>query len=818
MCYNNKYNSKVNSKGGLKMNLFNLFDVSVREKGKKLTAMVLTLFLAAGFLLAPSADMTRVYAGEDVTASEPSGEEEPGESIPLTVTRQPANVTVSAGETATFSVGASGVGLKYQWYYRKAGAGSWVVWKGHTTATTSATANATWNLMKVYCRISDEAGSVVSSRSASVSLRQPLTISAQPRNIRVRAGEKGTFSVTAQGTGRLSFQWYVRKAGAPSDTLWKGHVSATTSATANSTWNKMKVWCVVTDEAGQSVQSDAATVTILQPLTVLSHPADLTVKPGDTARFTVSAQGTGDLRYQWYYKKSGAEGWTLWNGHTTASTSAVANATWNLMQVCCRITDEEDASVESLPALVKVDQPLTVVTHPVSKTVTAGRSVDFTVTARGMGEYSYQWYRRMKGDTSWSLWNAQTSQKLTVKAEESMNGMQVYCRVSDESGARINSSSAALTVVPAIKITAQPAQVTVHSGETARFTVKAEGSGLTYQWYYKKAGKEDWTLWKDRTSATATGVADCTWHVMQVFCRITDETGETADSDAAFAMITKKSDQRYIKHSFKIKSDSTKVYSGPGTSYSVLGTVNAAAKYTALEWCCDSSDVTWFRFSWKGKDAWVSRKKTTVTDEFVTIPNRSFKNGGVPIIYLSPSRQTRNEYAAGSTTEGVQMYRVGEALKKILEEEYLCVVYMPPVEMKITLNQRPTDAYNKEADVYLAIHSNANTSGSCYGAVGYYFPACEQSKALGEHMADEMGKISPFTPTVKSKTVNGMTAFDNIGYGEVRDPSYFGMISLLAEVEYHDNADSARWIINNPNKIARALANALEKTLDMQKK
>ncbi len=164
------------------------------------------------------------------------------------------------------------------------------------------------------------------------------------------------------------------------------------------------------------------------------------------------------------------------------------------------------------------------------------------------------------------------------------------------------------------------------------------------------------------------------------------------------------------------------------------------------------------------------------------------------------------------------MYRVGEALKKILEEEYLCVVYMPPVEMKITLNQRPTDAYNKEADVYLAIHSNANTSGSCYGAVGYYFPACEQSKALGEHMADEMGKISPFTPTVKSKTVNGMTAFDNIGYGEVRDPAYFGMISLLAEVEYHDNADSARWIINNPNKIARALANALEKTLDMQKK
>lgn len=44
------------------------------------------------------------------------------------------------------------------------------------------------------------------------------------------------------------------------------------------------------------------------------------------------------------------------------------------------------------------------------------------------------------------------------------------------------------------------------------------------------------------------------------------------------------------------------------------------------------------------------------------------------------------------------------------------------------------------------------------------------------------------------------------------------MISLLAEVEYHDNADSAQWIINNPKSIARALANSLEKTFDIQKK
>ena len=723
------------------MNLLYLLQSSVGQNIKKFTAMMLTLSFAAAYLLSPLGEFEKVYAegdeggvssSESSEPSEPSGQEDPVETLPLAVTAQPQNVTVSAGETATFTVKATGTGLQYQWYYRKAGAKNWSIWNGHTTATTSAAANATWNLMKVYCKISDQAGSVISSNSATVSLRQPLTLLTQPRNITVSVGEKGTFSVSAQGTGKLSYQWYVRKAGAKTGTLWKGHTSATTSATANATWNLMKVWCVITDEAGQSAQSDAATVTVTQPLTVLSQPKDVTVKPGDTAKFSVSAQGTGEISCQWYYKKFGAENWTLWKGHTAAVTSAAANATWNLMQVYCQLSDEAGSTVDSQPALIKVEQPLTIVTNPAPKTVTAGRTAEFTVKPQGMGEYSYQWYRRLTGDTAWSKWDGQTAAVLSFKAEETMNGMKVYCRVKDESGTTVNSSSTVLTVVPAIKITAQPGQA--------------------------------------------------------------------------------------IKRTFTVKSGGATIYAGPGTNYKSLGTLKAGAKYLALEWGSDSNDVTWFRFNWNGKNAWISRKKTNVSDEFVTIADRSFKDGGVPIIYLSPSRQTHNAYAAGSTTEGAQMYRVGNALKKILEEEYLCVVYMPPVEMEISLANRPTDAYNKEADIYLAIHSNANSSGSSYGAVGYYFPASAQSKKLGENMANEMGKISPFTPTVRSKTVNGMTAFDNIGYGEVRDPAYFGMISLLAEVEYHDNADSARWIIDNPNKIARALANALEKTFDIQKK
>ncbi len=799
------------------MYLFNLFHSAGGKAVRKITAMALTLSFAAAYFLSPAEELFRVYAeaNPSTPSSETSGQEE---TVPLAITGQPQDVTVSVGEKATFTVAASGTGLTYQWYYRKAGARSWSVWNGHTTASTSAICNSTWNLMKVYCRISAPSGKSVASNYAVIKLRQPLTILTQPENVTVNADSTATFSVSAQGTGKLNYQWYVRKAGSNEDMLWNGHITATTSATSNSSWNSMKVWCVVTDEAGASAKSDAAVVKIKQPLVVVTQPEDIAVKPGDTAKFRVSAQGTGSISYQWYYKKFGAQDWTLWNGHTSSVTTANANATWNLMQVYCKLTDEAGASADSQSAVVKVDQPLTVLTQPKDKTVTAGRTAEFTVIPQGKGSYAYQWYRRMKGDKSWSVWQEQTAAVLSFKAEESMNEMKVYCRVKDESGIYVSSKYALLTVIPAIKITSQPAQVTVHSGDTATFSVSATGSGLSYQWYYKKAGKTDWTLWKGKTDKSVSGTADCTWHVMQVFCRITDETGETADSSTAFAMITKKSDKRYIKRTFKVSSNGTKIYSGPGTEYKALGTLSAGEKYLALEWGSDSSDVTWFRFNWNGKDAWISRKKTSVSDEFVTIPSRSFKNGGVPIIYLSPSRQIHNAYATGGTTEQKEMYRVGEALKKILENEYLCVVYMPPVDMIISLNDRPQDAYNKDADVYLAIHSNAHSTKTRYGAVGYYFPGSEQSKNLGKNMAEEMHKISPFTPNTGTDIVNGMTAFDNIGYGEVRDPAYFGMISLLAEVEYHDNKDSAQWIINNPDKIARALANALEKTIDMQKK
>ena len=275
----------------------------------------------------------------------------------------------------------------------------------------------------------------------------------------------------------------------------------------------------------------------------------------------------------------------------------------------------------------------------------------------------------------------------------------------------------------------------------------------------------------------------------------------------------------YLTRTITIKKGGKSVYAEPDAKSKRAGKVSGGAKYTVTDWG-DDGKYTWYAFQRKGKKVWISRNDVTVSDKFKSIPAKDFSDGTVPMIYLSPSKQPKNDYAAGNTNEQKEMYRVAAELQKILQEKYICTVYTAPTDLFLSLDGRALDAYNRHADIYLAIHSNSDGSRSkkSYGAVGYYQPNNPQSKKLAENMVKEMGKIAPHKSTVARKTVNGMKAFDGTGYSDVRDPAYYGITSILAEVEYHDNTDTAKWIVNNPKKIARALANSLEATFRLQRK
>ena len=450
------------------------------------------------------------------------------DEIPAVSVSASPSTALTDGDSVTFTSRTTGSGITYQWQFKKSGQTAWNNWSSRTTASTTATANTTWDGMQVRCVVKNSAGNSASSNILTLSVTAKLKITQQPANIAVSVGDTAVFTVKATGAGTLSYQWYYKKSGQTSWSVWKGHTTASTSAVAGDTWDGMQVYCKVKDANG-AVNSTVATISLKKPLTITSHPVSVTVSDGQTVSFSVKATGTGTLKYQWYYKKSGGS-WTKWNNHTTATTSATANSSWDGMKVYCLVTDAAGTTAVSNPATITIIQAPTITQQPKNIAVYSGSTATFTVKATGSGTLRYQWYIKKSGGT-WKAWSGHTTASTSAASNDTWNNMQVRCVVTDNNGST-TSSAATVTIAAPLKITANPQNLVVSSGDNATFTVKATGTGLKYQWYFKKADGT-WKVWNGRTTASTTAVANDTWDEMQVRCLVTDVTGNKVYSGIA---------------------------------------------------------------------------------------------------------------------------------------------------------------------------------------------------------------------------------------------------------------------------------------------
>jgi sugar lactone lactonase YvrE len=198
----------------------------------------------------------------------------------------PASQTATAGGTVTFTILANGIApLNYQW--SKGG----VTIAGATTATLTLTNVQVGDARSYNVSVSNGTGSITSI-PATLTVNVPPTITTQPVSRSVAAGVGTTFSVSAIGTGTLSYQW--RKDGAPI----AGATSATLTLNGTQPGDAGSYTVVVSGIAG-SVTSSSATLTINVPPTITTQPVSRSVVAGIGAIFSVSATGTGTLSYQW---------------------------------------------------------------------------------------------------------------------------------------------------------------------------------------------------------------------------------------------------------------------------------------------------------------------------------------------------------------------------------------------------------------------------------------------------------------------------------------------------------------------------------------
>ncbi len=149
------------------------------------------------------------------------------------------------------------------------------------------------------------------------------SITGQPTNQTITAGQSGTFSASAAGTAPLRYQW--KKNG----TAISGATAPTfTTPVATSSDSGSQFQVAVTNDAGQATSS-AAILTVTAPTlapSIASQPASVAITAGQTATFSVSAAGTTPLMYQWNKNGSPITGATSAAYTTPAATSSDNNA------------------------------------------------------------------------------------------------------------------------------------------------------------------------------------------------------------------------------------------------------------------------------------------------------------------------------------------------------------------------------------------------------------------------------------------------------------------------------------------------------------
>lgn len=161
-------------------------------------------------------------------------------------------------------------------------------------------------------------------------------------------------------------------------------------------------------------------------------------------------------------------------------------------------------------------------------------------------------------------------------------------------------------------------------------------------------------------------------------------------------------------------------------------------------------------------------------------------------IYLSPSDQVKNIYAAGNTNEAVQCRAIALALADSLER---CGMEAA-ANLSASMQERVAESNRWGADLHICLHTNA-FNGEVMGTRIFSYDlegeGYEAAKAI-------FAQLSPITPG----TSENIKAYP--GLYEVRASD---APCVYIETEFHDTPAGAAWITENTLAIAEAVCRGI---------
>jgi hypothetical protein len=204
--------------------------------------------------------------------------------FPPSLVAGPGNQAVAVGAQVTFSISALDA-TAYQWLF----AGRKIKGATNDTYVLSRATAAESGLYAV--EVINPFGTVTSA-NARLMVDVPPRITLQPRGGNAITGHTFVLSARAAGSSPLSYQWQFNDSDIE-------HATNASLALEHLQTNAAGSYAVVAHNAVGSAPSVVAVLNVIVPPQIASQPASVDALDGASVTFSVTAEGTAPLHYQW---------------------------------------------------------------------------------------------------------------------------------------------------------------------------------------------------------------------------------------------------------------------------------------------------------------------------------------------------------------------------------------------------------------------------------------------------------------------------------------------------------------------------------------
>jgi hypothetical protein len=375
---------------------------------------------------------------------------------------------------------------------------------------TLGTSNLTWDTQTPgACEYTDLNGSVLAATytNGAVTVNAPPAITVQPVDMTVGEGFAADFTVSATGTS-LSYLWQISTNGgstwsdlsnnAQYSGVYTNHLHIVNTTVS---MNYYKYRCHISGVCPPELNSSEVTLGVYaligNTLPTQSYCPGAIVIPVtvndflNVAAFSLTFSiNTSVLTYTGYQNlnavlsggnftanSAGGKVYMTWSRTSVANLGngtlvelkfdAVPGSspmTWDTQTPgACEYSNLNGGIIEAVytNGTATVNTPPAVTSHPVNKTILAGQSTTFAITATGSG-LTYRWQLSTDGGLNFtdlsnsSTYSGTTTATLTVSnVTNAMNGYQYRCRVTGTCPPVVWSNPATLTVIPIVTVTMQ---------------------------------------------------------------------------------------------------------------------------------------------------------------------------------------------------------------------------------------------------------------------------------------------------------------------------------------------------------------------------